>query len=123
MPAMRFLVGRSQGLQAVIEARLILGETGGHMQRRIVRHQHHHIARVADLPQVPLHRVAEIDRDVQFALALGDRLSQRRKPGDAGDDHCDRCTSRPRTCWTQAEIAAARVHPAASAAASFSRIA
>jgi hypothetical protein len=66
-----------QGLQAVIEARLILGKAGRHMQRRVVRHRHHDIARVADLPQIPLHCIAQIYRDVQLALALGDRRSQR----------------------------------------------
>jgi uncharacterized protein (UPF0248 family) len=54
----------SRCLQTVVEARLILGEACRHMERAFVRHRDDYIPCVADLTQVPLHRVAKINGDV-----------------------------------------------------------
>jgi uncharacterized protein (UPF0248 family) len=114
----------SECLQTIVEARLVLGKASGHMEGCVVRHGHNDIARVADLTQIPPHRVAEIRRDMELALARS-AIAGRNASSQVTRAMITAtgCTSRPRTCWTHAEIAAARGHPAASAAASFNRIA
>ena len=92
------------GLEAVVEARLILGKTGRHVQTAHRPALNTTTSRVSPtLPQVPLHRVAEEDRDMQARLSVLNRW----RPSASSQVTramitATGCTSRPRTCSTQA---------------------